>query len=70
MGMLPKAQGTRALLTERVDRGERYQMLKGTEVEVQRIQMDSEDERACKGKDGGVLQRLPARLYVRKVGAT
>eukprot|EP00959_Pyramimonas_sp_CCMP1952_P119184 2491676-Pyramimonas_sp.AAC.1 len=70
LGMLPLAEGMRMLLTEHVDRDERYQMLKGTEVEVHCIQIEPEDEQACKGKDVGVLQRLPVCVYVRKVGAT
>ena len=69
LGMLPLAHGMRMLLTDHIDRDEKYEMLKGTEVEVEYIQMEADDEQACRDEDVAVLQRLPVCVYVRKVGA-
>ena len=69
LGMLPLAPGLKMLLTDHIDRDERYQMLKGTEVEFHSIQLHPEDERAARGASVYVLQHLPVCVYVYKPGA-
>ena len=69
LGMLPLVSGMKMLLTDHVDRDERYLMLKGTEVEIEYIQMHPEDEKAARGQTVYIMQHLPLCVYVRKIGA-
>ena len=68
-GMLPVAVGLPMLLADHIDRDEKYQMLKGTEVTVHSVQLHAEDERAARGQSIYVLQHLPECVYVKKHGA-
>lgn len=59
----------RILLTDHIARDKKYEILKDTEVEVQYIHLEKEDEQACKGQGIDVLQRQPVCAYVRKLYA-
>ena len=56
-------------LTDQIDRDERYQMPKGTEVVLHYVQLHPKDERAARGQSVYALQHLPVCVYVQKLGA-
>ena len=70
-GMLPLVHGMKMVLTDHLDRDERYQMLKGTTVIFHSIDVDQQDVAGMRDSPKTyILKKLPKVVYVQKPDAT